>query len=117
MKSRKYRDIIDKLVQVCKNGQGQIGPHRVRNGIWNPNAREDFIPEQHKRNVLLAGLSQDQREVVAEMLEEQFSGGMFEVLKALEEFKIKPFTEGYEGSPYHDFIGRLDGWEWPEDVE
>jgi hypothetical protein len=41
--------------------------------------------------------------------------GVFETLKALEEFQIAPFVDGYEGSPYHDFIGRLDGWEWPTD--
>jgi hypothetical protein len=35
-------------------------------------------------------------------------------LKALEEFQIAPFESGYEGSPFNDFIGRLDDWQWPE---
>jgi hypothetical protein len=40
--------------------------------------------------------------------------GVFETLKALEEFQIAPFESGYEGSPFNDFIGRLDDWQWPE---
>ena len=49
------------------------------------------------------------------MLEEQVEVGIFEALKVLEEFEVAPFEEGYEGSPYNDFIGRLAGdWEWPE---
>jgi hypothetical protein len=48
------------------------------------------------------------------MLAHEFAGGVFETLKALEAFDIAPFREGYEGSPYHDFIGRLADWEWPE---
>lgn len=44
-----------------------------------------------------------------------FLGGVFETLKALEEFSIEPFVEGYEVSPYHDFIGRLGQWQLPVD--
>jgi len=40
--------------------------------------------------------------------------GVFETLKTLEEFQIEPFTDGYEGSPHNDFVGRLDDWSWPE---
>lgn len=115
MKPAIYRQIIDHLVEVCKEGQGQIGPKRARAGIWNQNAREGYIPDQHKINVFLKELTKEQREILAHMLERQFSGGVFETLKTLEEFEIEPFLGGYEGSPYHDFIGRLadDQWEWP----
>jgi len=67
-KPRVYRQIIDELVRVCKEGQGQIGPNRARKGLWNPNATEEFIPEQHTINVLLAKLTEEEREVVAKML-------------------------------------------------
>jgi hypothetical protein len=40
--------------------------------------------------------------------------GVFETLKALEQFDIAPFESGYEGSAYNDFVGRLAGWGWPE---
>lgn len=50
------------------------------------------------------------------MLSEQVECGVFETLKVLEEAGVEPFRDGYEGSPYHDFIGRLKlpDWKWPE---
>lgn len=116
MKPKIYRKFIDHLVQECKDGQGNIGATRARAGLWNQNATEDFIPDQHKINVFLSELTSEQREILAGMLEKEFVGGVFESLKALEEFEIEPFLDGYEGSPYNDFIGRVDDdqWEWPE---
>lgn len=114
LKRETYRQAIDRLVAECRDGQGQIGPIRARKGIWNENARSDFLPDQHKINELLSDLSDSQREILAGMLEDQFSRGVFESLKVLEDLKIEPFLDGYEGSPYHDFVGRLDDWEWPE---
>ncbi len=117
MKTQKYRNFIDHMVEVCHNGQGAIGPSRARSGIWNTTATPDFIANQYKINQLLASLEEEEREVIADMLAHTFEGGVFETLKALEEFEIEPFIEGYEGSPYRDFIGRVDKdqWEWPED--
>ncbi|QQR87979.1 MAG: hypothetical protein IPJ76_07130 [Flavobacteriales bacterium] len=102
------------MVRDSLQGQGQIGPDRVRSGVWNSNANPDFIPEQHEINLLLGRLSISDREIIARMLADEFVGGVFETLKALETFGIDPFNEGYEGSAYNDFIGRLDDWEWPE---
>jgi hypothetical protein len=114
-KPQLYRDVIDSLVEVCKSGQGQIGPYRVRKGLWNAAATADFIQDQHEINLLLARLTLADREILAGMLEHAFQGGVFESLKALGEFEIEPFVEGYEGEAYHDFIGRIAGdWEWPE---
>jgi hypothetical protein len=122
MKPQLYRDFIDRLVDECHNGQGAIGPTRARNGIWNQNATAesgDFLEDQYRINQLLAALNDDQREVIAGMLAHAFQGGVFETLKALETFAIEPFLDGYEGSPYHDFIGRVadDQWQWPDDEE
>ena len=113
-KPRTYRELIDELVRVCKDGQGQIGARRARNGVWNQNATKDFIPEQHEINLLLKRLSSADREVLAGMLTQEVVTGVFETLKALEQVEIEPFKDGYEGSPFNDFIGRLAGWEWPE---
>ena len=112
-KPSSYRQIIDELVRVCQDGQGQVEPRRVRAGVWNQNATAEFIPEQHQINLLLQRLSAADREVLAGMLAQAVVTGAFETLKVLEEFAVEPFQSGYEGSPYHDFIGRLGGWQWP----
>ena len=49
------------------------------------------------------------------MLAGEVVTGVFETLKALEQFQIAPFEDGYEGSAFEDFIGRLNDWNWPED--
>lgn len=119
MKQKIYKDFIDRLVDECHSGQGAIGPARVRSGIWNQNATADSLEDQFKINQLLESLDGDQREVIAGMLAHAFQSGVFETLKALETFEIEPFLDGYEGSPYRDFIGRLaaDQWQWPDDEE
>jgi hypothetical protein len=114
-KPKLYRDFIDDLVHVCHLGQGQIGPDRARRGIWNPHITDTTAPDQHAMNLLLAKLGASDRETIATFLAQEFEGGVFETLKALEKFQIAPFEEGYEGSPNHDFVGRVSGeWEWPE---
>ena len=113
-KPQVYRDVIDEFVQVCKEGQGLIGARRVRAGVWNASATPDFIPDQHTINLLLKRLSAEDREVIAGMLAHAVEVGVFEALKVLEEFEIEPFRDGYEGSPYNDFIGRLADWSWPD---
>jgi len=114
-KPQLYRDFIDELVDVCHNGQGQIGARRARVGVWHPSASAEHLPDQHQINLLLARLSEKEREVLAQLLSQEVETGVFETLKALETFGIPPFQEGYEGSPYHDFTGRLStDWDWPE---
>jgi hypothetical protein len=114
-KPQNYRHVIDELVRMCHHGQGQIGARHVGDGVWNRNASDSFIPEQHRINLLLERLSTAEREALASMLKQAVITGVFETLKVLEEFQIEPFTAGYEGSPYHDFIGRLNDRNWPED--
>jgi hypothetical protein len=105
---------VAQLFSLSKDGQGQIGARRVRAGVWNANATLDFIPDQHAINLLLKRLSAEDREIIAGMLAQEVVTGVFETLKVLEKFEIEPFREGYEGSPYNDFIGRLDDWNWPD---
>jgi hypothetical protein len=110
---RTYRELIDRLVDDCKAGQGQIGPDRARAGLWNENATPKDMPDQHEFNVLLARLPRADREVLARLLEETFVGGVHTALVALHEAELPPFDKAYEGTPFHDFVGRLSDWEWP----
>jgi len=64
-------------------------------------------------NQLLLSLTTDQREVLATMLAQEFVSGVHEALVVLYEEQVTPLDDGYEGDPYHDFVGRLDGWTWP----
>lgn len=116
-KPEKYRKFIDCMVEVCNEGQGQIGARRILRGEWNANAREDFLEDLYAANVLLAKLNDSERVVLARLLSAEFRAGVFETLKYLEEFEVEPFVGGYEGSPFHDFVGRVDpevSWSWPE---
>lgn len=111
---QQYRDVIDRLVRDCRSGQGTIGASRAREGVWNVNATPEILPEQHQINELLARLSEQDRETVAGMLSSEFVSGVHATLVALHEAGIPPFDDGYEGAPFHDFVGRLDDWSWPE---
>lgn len=108
-----YMSVIDALVNECTNGQGTIGPRRVRAGVWNENATPDHLPEQHRVNLLLGSLTDEQRDVLAGVLNEQFTSGVFIALRVLHEAGIEPFDDGVEGTPFNDFVGRLAGWPWP----
>jgi hypothetical protein len=55
-----YRDLIDSLAEVCRNGQGQIGAWRARSGVWNPHINAETAPEQHRMNLLLERLTPDE---------------------------------------------------------
>jgi hypothetical protein len=109
-----YRALIDALVRACRDGQGQIGPRRARAGVWNPNAvnTPDEHPDHRAMNRLLDGLNDAERAVLAGMLEEAFVGGVHETLVILHAASVQPFEDGYEGTPYHDFVGRLQGLSW-----
>lgn len=116
-KPKVYRDVIDELVHMCRAGQGQMGARRAREGLWNRSATAERFADQHEFNLLLARMPVEDREILARMLVGEVVRGVFESLKALEQFGVSPFVDGYEGSPFHDFIGRLDGWEWPKERE
>ena len=110
-----YRTLIDELVKECREGQGQVGSRRARTGIWNPSADTvpNDLPEQRRINVLLAAIGQEDRELLAQMLVEAFESGMFTALRILHDYQVSPFEDGYEGTPFNDFAGRLDDWPWP----
>lgn len=114
---RLYRDVIDTLVAACREGQAQIGARRTRSGVWNASATQTSMPEQHEMNLLLSSLTESQRETLAQMLVQQFVSGVHETLATLHAQGVTPFDAAYEGSPFHDFAGRLEDWPWPTDAE
>lgn len=108
---QRYRTLIDRLVRSCREGQGQIPASRARRGVWNFNAitQPDEIPGQQRMNEVLAAISEADRQVLAQMLYDAFCSGVHETLVVLHEEGVPPFDDGYEGTPFHDFIGRLEG--------
>jgi hypothetical protein len=110
---QEYRALLDTLVEACRSGQGQIGPSRVRAGVWNANTTAEEDPEQHYVNLLLERTSKVDREILAGLLQQAFEAGVHETLAALHEAQMVPFDRAYEGTPFHDFVGRLHGWQWP----
>jgi len=109
-----YRAIIDRLVTDCEQGQGQVVPRRIATGVWNANASADVMPDQSRINELLSGLDSEQRAAIATIASDCFVAGVHQTLVALHETGIKPFDDGVEGTPFADFIGRLQGWDWPD---
>jgi hypothetical protein len=112
----RYRTVIDRLVHECGE-QGQVGANRVRSGLWNRNAESAGLEDQVQVNQLVARLSDFDRQLLAQVLSEEFVGGVFQTLVALYELGVEPFDRAYEGSPFNDFIGRLNDWEWPAEGE
>lgn len=118
--TRLYRKIIDELVHACRAGQGHLQGSGA--GVELPkNRKREFETELAARWDLTSRLSQPgdvvltaaDREVLAIMLQGAFESGVHCTLGQLHWHKVKPFEKAYEGLPFNDFIGRLDGWEWP----
>lgn len=118
-----YKRVIDELVHACLDGQGAIGPDRCRAGLWNANATEEVAAadpawrEQFQINEMLARMTEADREVIAGMLAHAFESGVHTTLVSLYENEVESFDDGFEGDPFHDFVGRLDGWQWPDDPQ
>jgi hypothetical protein len=109
-----YRRLIDQLVHSCQDGQGQIGPDRARRGTWNREASgQPGMRDQQLVNDILSRMSPAERDVLAGMLFDAFVSGVHEALVVLHEHRVPPFEDGVEGAPFHDLVGRLQGWSWP----
>lgn len=113
---RQYRRLIDALVTECQHGQGQVFPERVRSGVWSRYAVDhpDEMPEEDRMNTVLARLGAEDRAAIARILELSYQAGVHDSLRVLHDNEVPPFDDAYEGTPFHDFMGRLmTDWEWP----
>lgn len=114
-----YRELIDSLVEksrscVCANW--------VKNIALNANT-----DESKRLKSVVESLTPEQREVLADNTLGAYMDGIYDTLCELEwyidckEMEItvegeKLPTTKFEGLG-NDFIGRRDGWEWPDDSE
>ena len=115
--SQLYRRVIDELVNATLRGQGRIASDRVRRGVWNPHATPDALADQVAINEVLGRLSEHDRTILAGVVADAFRSGVHQALVTLHEEAVPPFEQAYEGTPFHDYIGRLDGWAWPAGPE
>ncbi len=109
-----YRRLIDQLVHSCQQGQGQIGPNRVRRGAWNREATAAGMRDQQKINDLLARLGPSERDVLAGMLFDAFVGGVHEALVVLHQNRVPPFEDGIEGAPFHTSLAGFTAGPGPQ---
>lgn len=115
---KEYQAFIDGLLGWP---QSSIGARQAKAGIWNVNE----IPEQEKFNKLLKELPPEQRETLAEMLQNEHASGLFAVLAYLtDEINLRGLrlvrngielaVEPYGTEMYYDWTCRRAGDAWPE---
>lgn len=111
-----YKAIIDHLVNETTNS---VTVRLVRESGNYSNA-----VGSEKFNAFVASLTQEQRELLATMLREARIGAIHDGLAELTwwllcrevglTFRGEPMPFELSGMGLHgDYIGRLDGWEWP----
>ena len=108
-----YQSFVDGLVELSAS----VTASRFLRGVWHP----EPPPSQVKRNVLLSQLSEEQRGLLAEILIEERTGGIHDVLVYLQDQGLclrNPDGESFSESPYdtgmnYDYVCRLNGDAWP----
>ena len=80
-------------------------------------AQRDARPTQADLQNALAdkAKAEAQRDALAVLFAEEYASGMFNALEVLHAAQCAPFDRGYDGDPSDDFLGRMDGWTWPEE--
>lgn len=100
-----YRQAIDALVDECHNGQGSVLPEWVERGVW---------PIDRSIASALGRFTAEERHLVAKMLRTAYSGAVHDTLRVLEDHEFPALDQAYEGSPFQDFMGRLEShYDWP----
>ncbi len=121
-----YQEFVDSLVRRRES----VEARRVREGVWHKEPHPDqardselltsVLQEQVKYNELLAGLSQDQRELIAEIVQHARDSSFHDVLVLMTDKDYRLTRNGVElafepyGTPsFYDFVARRDGTPWP----
>lgn len=112
-----YKRIIDDLVDRTPG----ISSRLVREeGIFT----KSLSPAVEDMNGFVRSLTPEQREILARMLVDERAAGIGEVLSALSWwFTCQGLAFVYRGEPmpvelsgmglHGDYVGRLEGWQWP----
>ena len=113
-----YKAMIDQLVEETRT-LGSGGRVREHGSFSKAPAHREF-------NRFIESLSEEQREILARMLQEERDGAIHDVLAALSwwidargmgfTLNGKPMPVDLSGIGLHgDYVGRCDGWEWPSE--
>ena len=111
-----YKEIIDQLVSETSHGVNERLVVREK-GFSETSDSRIF-------NTFLNALSPEQRQMLAQMLHAERVSAIHDVLAVLSwwvdarkagfTFRGEPMPVGIEGGLHLDYIGRLNGWEWPK---
>jgi hypothetical protein len=111
-----YKAIIDAFVDKTDN----YGAHRfvARHGFFSR------ATSHRQFNDFIATLSRGQVELLAQMLREERYAAVHDVLASLTwwiqcqdvalTYRGEPMPVGVEGGLHNDYVGRLEGWQWPD---
>ena len=112
-----YKEIIDQLVTETSHGVNERLV--VREGGFSETSDSRIF------NPFLNALSNEQRQMLAQMLHAERISAIHDVLADLTwwvdagevgfTFRGEPMSVGIEGGLHLDYIGRLNGWKWPKD--
>jgi hypothetical protein len=120
-----YKLFVDELVELSRV---EVTAKRIREYGHSERTNDAHLPlekiEQQRKEFFLFLLPQ-QREIIAELLEEAYSGAIHDVASFLEgklcsdDMRITWKGEDVTSSPYatmhYDFICRRDGDVWPDE--
>ena len=113
-KLKNYKKFIDGLVKIRKS----VAASRFRNGVWH----REPPPEQVKYNELLKTLTEQQRLLIADIIQGAADSAIHDVLVYLtdNEYRISKNKkllpeEPFETSLHWDFVCRMEGDEWPDE--
>ena len=112
-----YKALIDQLVDETRLLGSSA--HVAKNGFFSK------APAHSEFNDFIKSLSPQERQLLSQMLQEERDSTIHDVLAALTwwvtahevdlVFKGKSMPIDLSGMGLHgDFVGRKDGWEWPE---
>lgn len=113
-----YKAIIDQLVEDANTG--------IAERLLREEGTFSRSPDAQLENALAKSLTNEQRSLLAEVIRKERIGGVHNALSILTwwmecrdvglTFRGEPMPFELSGMGLHgDFIGRLQGWGWPED--
>ena len=119
-----YKQLVDALVAETR---APVVARWIRE--WGPPVPTAYVtpPEFDAKMALFTA---EQRSVMAELVAEAFASGMFYAIRDIEErcqlhavvgvpgnTSLAPLPiEPFDNTLFQDFVGRRDGWDWPDEA-